>query len=130
MATAQYTENIESVKTRLLQWPEMLAFPAGKPRGIRLAFPFGGRNAVGPDRQRLNRIKQDIRIFLDRNPGACDTLEGIGMFWVPRATVAELRSALKQLLSEGLLVERTIGNQTHYMRGPGRSSRRDHKPAC
>lgn len=82
---------------------------------------------MGSDQQRLNDIKQDIRIFVDRNPGACDTLEGIGMFWIPRATIAELKLALEQLFTEGFLIKRTIGNQTHYMRYSNRPDPRDHK---
>jgi len=60
-------------------------------------------------------VKERIEAFLAAHPAACDTVDGIGAFWVPGARRDELRAALEALVAEGLVARVTVGGRDHYV---------------
>ena len=69
---------------------------------------------VMPDPPKPGSIKHSILAFLGQNPGACDVLEGIGTFWVPRAKKPALEVALAELVAAGILRRVEVGRRAHY----------------
>ena len=59
-------------------------------------------------------LKSDILSFLERNPEACDTVEGIATFWVPGVCRSKLLAALDELVEEGQLRRVQVGQRSHF----------------
>ena len=68
-------------------------------------------------------VAQWIASYLDANPRALDTAEGIRRWWLaPRhgEVATELvEQALAELEQEGGVIRRTVGNQVVFGRAPG-----------
>jgi len=63
-------------------------------------------------------VKEAILRFLKQNPRACDTVEGIALFWVPDSTRHELLKALSDLVEDGRVQRVEVGQQVHYCLPP------------
>ena len=59
-------------------------------------------------------LKTDILRFLEQNPEACDTVEGIFTFWVPGACRSKIVAALDELVADGLLRRVEVGQRPHF----------------
>jgi hypothetical protein len=59
-------------------------------------------------------LKGDILRFLEQNPEACDTVEGISTFWVPGTCKSKIIAALDELVTDGRLRRVEVGQRQHY----------------
>lgn len=67
---------------------------------------------------RLSPVAVEILSYLRRNPRACDSLEGIVEWWLLEQHIdhrmEQVRSALRELISAGLVVEEERGGGPRY----------------
>lgn len=69
----------------------------------------------------VNETVRQIQSYLEEHPAACDTLEGIVMWWFQRQrvneTVTDVYQALQALKASGMVLERkTPDGKTLYSR--------------
>ena len=76
------------------------------------------------DKSGVARLREAILHYLQQNPNAADTVEGIMRWWLKdkQNDAAKIEQALEQLVAEGL-VETTslVDGTTLYMRGARRA---------
>jgi hypothetical protein len=68
--------------------------------------------AMSRNDELLDDIAERLRGYLDANPDAADTIEGVEQWWLADVTIdqwvrASLERALERLVDEGRLVKRT-----------------------
>jgi len=59
-------------------------------------------------------LKRDILRFLEQNPEACDTVEGISTFWVPGTCKSKIIAALDELVADGRLRRVEVAARPHF----------------
>lgn len=70
----------------------------------------------------VREIVREIQSYLEEHPEACDTLEGIVMWWFQRQrvdeTVTNVYQALQELKASGMVLERKApdGKTLYYLR--------------
>ena len=62
----------------------------------------------------MDPILTRVKTYLNRNPRAIDTIEGIAKHWVPGARESDLRDALHVLVGDGTLSIVRMGGRTHF----------------
>jgi len=86
----------------------------------------------------VSEIAQAIAAYVEKNPEAQDTLEGIVQWWLPEArhqTRALIKEALDELVAEGLITAHKAKDAQIFYRATRRANSSDatsqeHQPDC
>lgn len=83
--------------------------------------------AAADEERQIEKLCDDIVRYLQNNPNARDTFEGILSWWLLEGEIRreseKVRRALERLIADGVVAERRRSDgQVHYMLGTGSSS--------
>ena len=71
-------------------------------------------------KQRIKSVAQEISRYIEKRPNAAETVEGVTNWWISRQRIEEsvevVENALEYLVARDLLVKRSLGRQTLYMK--------------